>query len=67
MQTFVDVNSNKPDKKRWGKVHKHRAKRLRLYPFVIILYVEKNTHKGEFKNNESTGKPECLLKSVKSI
>lgn len=58
---FVAVNSNKTDKKRWEKVHKRRVKRPRLYPFIIILYVERNTHKGEDKNNKNTVKPECLI------
>ncbi|XP_037532235.1 uncharacterized protein LOC119409388 [Nematolebias whitei] len=44
-----------PYKKCWRKVHKHRVKRPRLYPFVIILYVEKNTHKG--KHPEEEGMP----------
>ncbi|PWA27142.1 hypothetical protein CCH79_00011628 [Gambusia affinis] len=33
-------------KKSWGKVCKHDAKKLSYYPFAIILYLEKNTFRG---------------------
>ncbi|XP_043953693.1 uncharacterized protein LOC122820388 [Gambusia affinis] len=35
-----------PYKKSWGKVCKHDAKKLSYYPFAIILYLEKNTFRG---------------------
>uniref|UniRef100_M4A2N0 Membrane anchored junction protein n=1 Tax=Xiphophorus maculatus TaxID=8083 RepID=M4A2N0_XIPMA len=35
-----------PYKKSWGKVCKHDAKKLSFYPFAIILYLEKNTFRG---------------------
>ncbi|XP_024864268.1 membrane-anchored junction protein isoform X1 [Kryptolebias marmoratus] len=43
-----------PYKKRWGKAHKDGVKRLRLYPFVIVLYVEKNAHKEKQPEEEAT-------------
>ncbi|KAM4714788.1 uncharacterized protein majin isoform 2-T4 [Anableps anableps] len=38
-----------PYKKSWGKVCKHDAKKLSFYPFVMILYLEKNMFKGKQK------------------
>ncbi|KAK5610833.1 hypothetical protein CRENBAI_025520 [Crenichthys baileyi] len=36
-----------PYRRSWGKVNKHRGKKLLFYPFVIILYLEKNICQGK--------------------
>ncbi|XP_047241028.1 membrane-anchored junction protein isoform X1 [Girardinichthys multiradiatus] len=36
-----------PYRRSWGKGGKHRGKKLLFYPFVIILYLEKNICQGK--------------------